>query len=65
MNVSMGDTFNLGWKLISVLEGHSDPMLLATYSEERRATAKALIDFDHQWSVLSAPNQMTGRMKSQ
>ena len=50
MNVSMGDTFNLGWKLISVLEGHSDPMLLATYSEERRATAKALIDFDHQWS---------------
>ena len=50
MNVSMGDTFNLGWKLISVLQGHSDPMLLATYSEERRATAKALIDFDHQWS---------------
>lgn len=50
MNVSMGDTFNLGWKLISVLLGHSDPKLLSSYSAERRATAKALIDFDHQWS---------------
>ena len=50
MNVSMGDTFNLGWKLISVLLGHSDASLLSTYSGERHATAKALIDFDHQWS---------------
>jgi len=50
MNVSMGDTFNLGWKLISVLLGHSKATLLSTYSAERRATAKALIDFDHQWS---------------
>ena len=55
MNVSMGDTFNLGWKLISVLLGHSAENLLSTYSGERRATAKALIDFDHQWSrVVSA-----------
>ena len=50
MNVSMGDTFNLAWKLISVLLGHSDARLLSTYSVERRATAKALIDFDHHWS---------------
>ena len=28
MNVSMGDTFNLGWKLISVLTGRAEPALL-------------------------------------
>ena len=50
MNVSMGDTFNLGWKLISVLTERSSPELLSTYTEERRAAAKALVDFDHRWS---------------
>lgn len=50
MNVSMGDTFNLGWKLISVLTGRADPALLHSYSRERRAAAKGLVDFDHQWS---------------
>src|ERR1700745_1321542 len=31
MNVSMQDAFNLGWKLISVLQGRSDADLLRTY----------------------------------
>jgi phenol 2-monooxygenase len=50
MNVSMGDTFNLGWKLISVLSGRADPALLHSYSGERRAAAKGLVEFDHQWA---------------
>lgn len=50
MNVSMGDTFNLGWKLISVLTGRADPSLLHSYSGERRAAAKELVDFDHKWA---------------
>ena len=50
MNVSMGDTFNLGWKLISVLTGRADPALLHSYSGERRAAAKGLVEFDHQWA---------------
>ena len=50
MNVSMGDTFNLGWKLISVLTGRSPPALLNSYTAERRAAAKGLVDFDHRWS---------------
>jgi phenol 2-monooxygenase len=50
MNVSMGDTFNLGWKLISVLTGRADPALLHSYSGERRAAAKGLVDFDHRWA---------------
>ncbi|MBP6778283.1 MAG: FAD-dependent monooxygenase [Piscinibacter sp.] len=50
MNVSMGDTFNLGWKLISVLTGRADAALLHSYSGERRAAAKGLVEFDHQWS---------------
>lgn len=56
MNVSMQDAFNLGWKLAHVLQGRADPSLLRTYSEERQAIAKNLIDFDRQWSkMLSAP----------
>ena len=50
MNVSMGDTFNLGWKLIAVLTGRSAPDLLNSYTAERRAVAKGLVDFDHRWS---------------
>ena len=56
MNVSMGDTFNLGWKLISVLLGKSDASLLHTYSLERQIAAQGLIDYDHKWArVMSAP----------
>jgi phenol 2-monooxygenase len=50
MNVSMGDTFNLGWKLASVLTGRADPALLHSYSGERRAAAKGLVEFDHKWA---------------
>lgn len=50
MNVSMGDTFNLGWKLVSVLTGRADPALLHSYSGERRAAAQGLVAFDHKWA---------------
>jgi phenol 2-monooxygenase (NADPH) len=52
MNVSMADTWNLGWKLASVLRGIARPELLHTYSEERQAVAKELIDFDREFSRL-------------
>ncbi|NEK56707.1 3-hydroxybenzoate 4-monooxygenase [Geodermatophilus sabuli] len=51
MNVSMQDAFNLGWKLAAVLEGRSSPELLHTYSAERQAVAKRLIDFDRDWAA--------------
>jgi phenol 2-monooxygenase len=52
MNVSMQDSFNLGWKLAAVLRGHCAPSLLRTYSAERRAAAQELIDFDREWAGL-------------
>ncbi|MFZ2101800.1 MAG: FAD-binding monooxygenase [Oricola sp.] len=56
MNVSMQDTFNLGWKLAHVLRGMSGPELLHTYSAERKALAQNLIDFDKEWAtMLSKP----------
>jgi phenol 2-monooxygenase len=55
MNVSMQDGFNLGWKLAAVLRKRSRPDLLHTYSAERQAIAKELIDFDREWAqVLSS-----------
>ncbi|MFZ7094356.1 FAD-binding monooxygenase [Primorskyibacter sp. 2E233] len=56
MNVSMGDTFNLGWKLAHVLTGRSDPSLLHSYSAERQLEARRLVETDHQWArIMSAP----------
>ena len=54
MNVSMQDAFNLGWKLVSVLDGRSKPDLLRTYTVERHAVAQGLIDFDKEWSKIMA-----------
>jgi phenol 2-monooxygenase (NADPH) len=54
MNVSMQDAFNLGWKLAAVLHKQCPPSLLHTYSAERRAIAKELIDFDREWAALLA-----------
>jgi phenol 2-monooxygenase len=52
MNVSMQDAFNLGWKLAAVLHRRCPPSLLHSYSAERRAIAKELIDFDREWAAL-------------
>jgi phenol 2-monooxygenase (NADPH) len=52
MNVSMQDSFNLGWKLASVLRKQSAPSLLHTYSAERQAVAAELIDFDREWAKM-------------
>jgi phenol 2-monooxygenase len=60
MNVSMQDAFNLGWKLASVLRKRSPPSLLHTYSAERRAIAKELIDFDRDWAALLASTHEAG-----
>ena len=54
MNVSMQDTYNLGWKLAYVLEGRAKPDLLRTYNIERHAIAQGLIDFDKKWSKIMA-----------
>ena len=54
MNVSMQDAFNLGWKLASVLRKRCAPRLLHTYSAERQAVAKELIDFDREWATILA-----------
>lgn len=56
MNVSMQDAFNLGWKLATVLRGQCAPSLLHSYSAERQAIAKELIDYDREWAkMISAP----------
>jgi phenol 2-monooxygenase len=62
MNVSMQDTFNLGWKLVQVLQGRADAQLLRSYSKERFTEAKRLVETDHKWSrVMSAPTTSAER----
>ena len=54
MNVSMQDAFNLGWKLVSVLDGRAAPSLLRSYHQERHLIAQQLIAFDKEWSKIMA-----------
>lgn len=62
MNVSMQDTFNLGWKLVHVLQGRADASLLRSYSKERLTEAKRLVETDHAWSrIMSAPTTQAER----
>jgi len=65
MNVSMQDTFNLGWKLASVLRERCAPHLLHTYSAERQAIAKELIDFDREWAAILASSKGSDPAKTQ
>ncbi|QKX62790.1 uncharacterized protein TRUGW13939_09955 [Talaromyces rugulosus] len=46
MNVSMQDTYNLGWKLASVIQGSLTPNILDTYQQERLPVAERLLQFD-------------------
>jgi phenol 2-monooxygenase len=50
MNVSMADTYNLGWKLVAVLQGRSPASLLHTYHNERHGIAEDLVAMDTRWS---------------
>jgi phenol 2-monooxygenase (NADPH) len=59
MNVSMADAFNLGWKLAAVLQGQSPWALLDTYSSERQAKARELIDFDRDMARLFSEKPKT------
>lgn len=60
MNVSMQDAFNLGWKLATVLRRQCAPSLLHSYSAERQAVAKELIDFDREWAGILASAAKAG-----
>ncbi|KAI2791487.1 hypothetical protein POX_c04348 [Penicillium oxalicum] len=46
MNVSIQDTYNLGWKLAYVIKGKAKASILRTYQGERLPIAKRLLDFD-------------------
>ncbi|MEM5522216.1 FAD-binding monooxygenase [Sulfitobacter sp. AS59] len=61
MNVSMGDAFNLGWKLAAVLRGQSAPSLLHSYSAERQAIAQELIDFDRAFAKMFSARPKTAQ----
>ena len=52
MNVSMQDTFNLGWKIGHVVKGLAPRSILETYESERKQNAHDLISFDHKFSRL-------------
>jgi phenol 2-monooxygenase len=61
MNVSIQDSYNLGWKLALVLKGKAIPRILQTYQEERLPVAERLISFDRRMcqGVCSLPEATT------
>lgn len=65
LNTSLPDTFNLGWKMASVLQGKCSPKLLHTYGTERRKVAQQLIDADRELSKLVATRPVAGDESAQ
>lgn len=58
MNVSMQDTYNLGFKLALVCKGLAKLDILQTYQLERKKVAHDLIEFDHKFSRLFSGKPM-------
>lgn len=56
MNLSLGDGYNIGWKLALVLKRQASPALLKTYTLERQKTAEDLIAFDRKQTSLLVKN---------
>jgi phenol 2-monooxygenase len=50
MNISMHDSYNLVWKIASVIKMKARPLILSTYATERRAVALQLIAFNRRFS---------------
>ena len=44
MNTGLQDSYNLGWKLALVVQGHADAALVDTYEQERIPVAKRLLE---------------------
>jgi 2,4-dichlorophenol 6-monooxygenase len=44
LNTSVGDAYNLAWKLALVLSGAADPTLLDSYSTERQPVGRHIVD---------------------
>lgn len=66
MNVSIHDSFNLGWKLASVIRQQSSPRILHTYSAERHAVAEELIAFDRDLAkMFSVPHASSSQNDDQ
>ncbi|RCK64544.1 Phenol 2-monooxygenase [Candida viswanathii] len=58
MNVSMQDTYNLGFKLALVCKGLARPEVLETYESERMKVAQDLIAYDHKLSRMYSGKPM-------
>lgn len=57
MNTGIRDVTNLSWKLAAIVRGRADQSLLATYDEERRPHAKAMIELSTTLGRVLAPKR--------
>lgn len=61
LNIGLRDVGNLAWKLAGVVRGQLAPAVLASYEQERRDHAKAMIDLADVFGALLMP---TSRVKA-
>lgn len=65
MNTGIGDAYNLGWKLASVVKGHAHEALLDSYEAERMPFARAILNgSDRGFSLVGdVSNPLAQRLK--
>ena len=57
MNCGLRDAHNLAWKLQLVIQGLADPALLATYTQERLAHTRQLLNFSRFLGAVIMPTE--------
>jgi 2-polyprenyl-6-methoxyphenol hydroxylase-like FAD-dependent oxidoreductase len=62
-NLSMGDAYNLGWKLGAVVAGQAEPGLLESYEAERRRVAMSILAASDKGFMLEAATPAWRRVR--
>lgn len=64
LNTGLRDAANLAWKLAACVRGTAGPALLATYEQERRGHARAMVDLSTTLGrILSPTRPLTARSR--
>lgn len=62
LNLGLGDSMNLGWKLAATIRGDAPAGLLDTYSSERQPIAAQVLDWSRAQVLLMRPNRSSRAM---
>jgi len=64
LNLGLGDSMNLGWKLTATIRGNAAPGLLESYQRERRPVAEQILDLPRAKVALMPPSRSSRALRA-